>query len=607
LRDASLNPIHMSNTGRPEERGVGNADVYYDRVTTDRYTEHNALTQRELTTRCLDLLCLDKSAGGKDEVLLDLGCGSGLSGETLATNGHRGWVGCDASAAMLERATRSRTPFTDEDADVTHGADTKIENPSLGAVVRCDFAQGLPFRGNCFDGIVSVSAAQWLCAGQEEELSGKKLSRFFQSVTRILKPNKTAALQVYPKDVQETFLWERGLELCEGIDGSAVVGFPHARNKARKMFVCLIKLEERVVITGNVKTQPVETRCSLENGNWNDEATKPCASKSAANENETSNEKPKPPRCPCAWPHAATCEVAWGRFSRASLGQCIDDDSMLLSRETKERSTREHLTIQRRALRSLRRARGLRFLPGERHEKTQHLCVKNITAWDVETHGHTVRTELLREIIVTDGSLCPCASVGVLSVGVVVRTKTQEDVSRKTTETETTEKPRDAIDATRKRKKEPHPPGLENQIRLVALGDALKIEPTGASNTKEVTFQEFLLETDFGNFGVCALEVDAIEFPYPQIPVSSASAPGLDCDTPRVIARHAIAALRNAGRNVLCAHVLLRDDDDKHTGCQVWCVWWPSRPVGGKSRLPNDGFETTPLMREKLKSAFARL
>ena len=151
---------------RPEERAGGDADKYYDRGVTEAYTELNVRTQSELTTRCLDMLCLEDDA--REEVLLDIGCGSGLSGETLTRHGYRAWVGIDASAAMLERATRGRSaPKRTADEKERRG---NIEDPpARGAVLRGDFSQGLPFRAGAFDGCVSVSAAQWLCAGTESE------------------------------------------------------------------------------------------------------------------------------------------------------------------------------------------------------------------------------------------------------------------------------------------------------------------------------------------------------------------------------------------------------------------------------------------------------
>ena len=151
---------------RPEERAGGDADKYYDREVTEAYTELNVRTQSELTTRCLDMLCLEGEA--RDAVLLDVGCGSGLSGETLTRQGYRGWVGIDASAAMLERATRGRSaskrtadekePPADDAREREDGGKNNFyeDPPARGAVLRGDFSQGLPFRAGAFDGCVSV-------------------------------------------------------------------------------------------------------------------------------------------------------------------------------------------------------------------------------------------------------------------------------------------------------------------------------------------------------------------------------------------------------------------------------------------------------------------
>ena len=151
---------------RPEERAGGDADKYYDRGVTEAYTELNVRTQGELTARCLDMLGLEGDARGA--VLLDIGCGSGLSGETLTRHGYRAWLGIDASAAMLERATRGRSapkrtadekePPADEEGESVEGCGKIEDPPARGAVLRGDFSQGLPFRAGAFDGCVSVSA-----------------------------------------------------------------------------------------------------------------------------------------------------------------------------------------------------------------------------------------------------------------------------------------------------------------------------------------------------------------------------------------------------------------------------------------------------------------
>lgn len=53
--------------------------------------------QLTMSERAVELLCLPED---KPCHILDLGCGSGLSGETLTEQGHT-WTGVDISPAML--------------------------------------------------------------------------------------------------------------------------------------------------------------------------------------------------------------------------------------------------------------------------------------------------------------------------------------------------------------------------------------------------------------------------------------------------------------------------------------------------------------------------
>lgn len=59
-----------------------------------------------MTHRALELLALpeDQSA-----FVLDIGCGSGLSGELLEEDGHI-WVGVDVAPSMLGECCSSETP-----------------------------------------------------------------------------------------------------------------------------------------------------------------------------------------------------------------------------------------------------------------------------------------------------------------------------------------------------------------------------------------------------------------------------------------------------------------------------------------------------------------
>lgn len=84
--------------------------------------------QAEMAYRALELLNL--SEGPK--YLLDIGCGSGLSGEILEEEGHI-WVGMDISPSMLDVAN---------------------EREVEGDLFLQDAGQGVGFRPGTFDGCI---------------------------------------------------------------------------------------------------------------------------------------------------------------------------------------------------------------------------------------------------------------------------------------------------------------------------------------------------------------------------------------------------------------------------------------------------------------------
>lgn len=82
-----------------------------------------------MTDRALELLNLPSD---QPAMLLDIGCGSGLSGEILDEEGHI-WVGMDISPSMLEVA---------------------LEREVEGDLFLQDIGQGLGFRPGSFDGAI---------------------------------------------------------------------------------------------------------------------------------------------------------------------------------------------------------------------------------------------------------------------------------------------------------------------------------------------------------------------------------------------------------------------------------------------------------------------
>ncbi|KAB5580266.1 S-adenosyl-L-methionine-dependent methyltransferase [Coniochaeta sp. 2T2.1] len=172
---------------RPED--TLSADVHYDDTEARKYTTSSRIQniQASMTRRALELLQLDSPS-----LILDVGCGSGLSGEILSSvpedeGGPHMWVGMDISASML---------------------DVALQRDVEGDLLLADIGQGVPFRAGAFDAAISISAIQWLCNAESSETSpAGRLSRFFNGLYASLKRGGRAVCQFYPKnDVQRNMI-----------------------------------------------------------------------------------------------------------------------------------------------------------------------------------------------------------------------------------------------------------------------------------------------------------------------------------------------------------------------------------------------------------------
>lgn len=140
-----------------------------------------------MTRRALELLQLEEPS-----FILDVGCGSGLSGEILSAvpedeGGPHVWVGMDVSASML---------------------DVALQRDVEGDLLLADIGQGVPFRAGSFDAAISISAIQWLCNAESSDVSpAGRLSRFFNGLYASLRRGGRAVCQFYPKnDAQRTMI-----------------------------------------------------------------------------------------------------------------------------------------------------------------------------------------------------------------------------------------------------------------------------------------------------------------------------------------------------------------------------------------------------------------
>ena len=212
----------------------------YDAVAKD------TRVQEELTLECLDLLALDRRHG--PQLVLDVGCGGGLSSDVVQRAGHF-CLACDVNPQMIAQGTRAA---------------------GVG-MFAADMRDGVAARAGVFDGAISVSALQWICTASDAD---DGLRRFFSGLHRALAEGGRAVLQFYPTRDQAKMAVKAARR--SGFRGGCelVVSMPHA-TRARKHFLVLTKTADAAADGG--KGAKKRRRC-----------------------------------CPLAWPiDGAVCKIAW--------------------------------------------------------------------------------------------------------------------------------------------------------------------------------------------------------------------------------------------------------------------------------------------------------
>jgi len=229
---------------RPEL--TGHAAHFYNEKEARKYDSSSRMVgvQREITERAIELLRLNHD--GPPALVLDLGCGSGLSGQVLEEKGHV-WVGCDVSRDMLTVAQermrqRNGTNTADDHRDMNDDDDSDDndhdERPSTGDLLHHDMGTGLPFRPATFDACISISALQWLCySNAAQQNPRRRLTRFFSSLYQVLKRGGRAVLQFYPETAEQAVLISETATAC-GFTGGVVVDYPNSA-KAKKHYLVL--------------------------------------------------------------------------------------------------------------------------------------------------------------------------------------------------------------------------------------------------------------------------------------------------------------------------------------------------------------------------------
>uniref|UniRef100_A0A6G1SEG1 18S rRNA (guanine-N(7))-methyltransferase n=1 Tax=Aceria tosichella TaxID=561515 RepID=A0A6G1SEG1_9ACAR len=200
---------------RPEH--IAPPEIFYDYDEANKYSQNSRIMaiQESMTYRAIELLEFREKDGS--QLILDLGCGSGLSSQCIEEMGHK-WVGVDISEAMISVA---RERHKDEELQ-----DLQI--------VKSDLGDGLPFKPGSFDGAISISALQWLCnADKSNHSPAKRLLNLFSTLYTCLTREGRAVFQFYPENAKQVELINQQA-LKAGFMGGIVIDNPES-TKAKKV------------------------------------------------------------------------------------------------------------------------------------------------------------------------------------------------------------------------------------------------------------------------------------------------------------------------------------------------------------------------------------
>lgn len=204
---------------RPEH--IAPPEIFYSYDEANKYSQNTRIMgiQEAMSNRAIELLEFKEDDG--PQLILDLGCGSGLSSQCIEEYGHR-WIGVDISEAMIGVAKERLKEGELEDLQI----------------IESDLGNGLPFKPGSFDAAISISALQWLCnADKKTHSPAKRLLNLFSTLYTCLTREGRAVFQFYPENASQVELITQQA-FKAGFTGGLVVDNPDS-TKAKKFFLVL--------------------------------------------------------------------------------------------------------------------------------------------------------------------------------------------------------------------------------------------------------------------------------------------------------------------------------------------------------------------------------
>lgn len=219
---------------RPEE--IAPPEVFYNDSESHKYTSSTRVQhiQAKMTLRALELLNLNPD---DPHFMLDVGCGSGLSGEILTEEGYN-WIGMDIAPSMLASAL-------DREVD--------------GDLFLADLGNGIPFRAGAFDAAISISVIQWLCNADTAGVDPKKrILRFFNTLYASMRRGGKFVAQFYPmNDVQTQAILDAAK--LAGFAGGLIIDDPESKRNKKFYLVLTAGQSDRNLNLGGAQMDAPET------------------------------------------------------------------------------------------------------------------------------------------------------------------------------------------------------------------------------------------------------------------------------------------------------------------------------------------------------------
>lgn len=184
-------------------------ELYFSKASAIAYEKNKRMRkiQKEMTERAIEL-----SNFKKNSKILDIGCGTGFSTQVLVDNKFKA-KGIDISEPMIEIAKSKELD-----------------------VKTADF-KNIPFKKEEFDGIVSISALQWITGKSYDEIINN-YNKTAKEFYRVLKKNGKAVIQFYPK-TEKAF--EIAIKSFKKAGFSIVIAEDYPDTRKRKRYIILVK------------------------------------------------------------------------------------------------------------------------------------------------------------------------------------------------------------------------------------------------------------------------------------------------------------------------------------------------------------------------------